>query len=77
MLLMQPQMLGNGNNEATAQDDGTGTTNATPFNPDDRLSKSDYKYLKRKLEIKILRKKNANLDGRKALRKKYKTCYCR
>ena len=35
--------------------------NAVPVDPDDRLSKSDYKYLKRKLEIKILRKKDVSL----------------
>ena len=55
-LLQLDNNAGNDNNVATAQDDA-----AAPANPDDRLSKSDYKYLKRKLEIEILRQKKVSL----------------
>ena len=49
--------------EANAQ----ANDNATPADPDDRLSKSDYKYLKRKLEIQILRKKDVSFKKVKVL----------
>ena len=49
--------------EANAQ----ASDNATPAGPDDRLSKSEFKYLKRKLEIQILRKKDVSLKKVKVL----------
>ena len=58
-------------NEAAPNDaEHAGEANAQAndnADPDDLLSKSDYKYLKRKLEIKILRKKDVSLKKVKVL----------